>query len=388
VPISRIARNLRLPLLGAVLLLLAPALASAAATTVVTVGPLAAGDGYYATVLDVGCGTRANHLSVRYTTGRAGVGGLAHVYAGPAAAACRLPSGRRPGTLRAVWPGVARLALRLTQTHGSASGELPLGCAGSVRASHDALATGVLRLAIHPSVFGRISQSVSPAGMQTVGALSCGQIATPAAGTVTLVATTARQLLVTEETPHNGSVLAMIDYAPDVPSPGVSGQLIAALQGDSSVFDAGPFLASARIGGIAPFSSGSLWFTALPPCPGFPGALNGILTGALTFQDPVLGPVTVAGSQARSVSIARAPAGRGPVTGSGSRSEAPARRYSPSSAPASASMTTCTCSSNGTPRASAPASNSSRPTAAANPRSFIFFLTDFGVMPASRSGRT
>ena len=51
-------------------------------------------------------------------------------------------------------------------------------------------------------------------------------------------------------------------------------------------------------------------------------------------------------------------------------------------------MTNARCSSKSRPRFSAPSRIASRSTAAANAGVFIFFLTDFGVMPVIPSGRT
>ena len=55
---------------------------------------------------------------------------------------------------------------------------------------------------------------------------------------------------------------------------------------------------------------------------------------------------------------------------------------------ASAAMTISRCSSKSTPSSSAPWRSSSRLTAAAKLGCLSFFLTDFGVMPCRRSGRT
>src|SRR5690606_12387007 len=67
------------------------------------------------------------------------------------------------------------------------------------------------------------------------------------------------------------------------------------------------------------------------------------------------------------------------------RSYAKPRRLASRSIPA---MTVAMWASISTPSSSAPRAMSSRLTAAANRLSFSFFFTDFGVIPASPSGRT
>jgi hypothetical protein len=271
--------------------------AAAASPAGISIGPIKAAHGYSVTVSEAACPPSAtNGLTIEFSKGSKL--SITHDYSG-GASTCSVSGKLASGSVSANWPGLATIKLRVNKRGKLVKLRPPRGCTGTVGTERRAVATGTLKIAIHPGVFGRIKVRKAVAFVQRFGTLNCHP---SGAGDVTVYGTFG-QLSLSATQPPKGRRSVLISGPATALAGGIKDELLIGAEGGSSLFNA-PSLASATIGTAGSVIMGSLAFTGLPVCSGSSGAANGSFSGALVVRDPVLGPVTLAGSQATNGFIA------------------------------------------------------------------------------------
>lgn len=289
---------LTLALSGAGLALAPAALADGvpAHTPAVVIGPIRAQHGFLLTITDYDC--RAGHtnpLQLVYTRGssKASIG---HSYFDPRGSVkCSVSRSLSAGRLDAAWGKLLRIRVSLHASGRAKSLTLPKPCSergGSIR---PAIATGTVAITIRAGALGRIHVRRAKALIERSGTVHCKP-------------TPGEQRFVYFDAPFNGAFLGAEQPPsgprtvqigePDDPGSGVVGNVFASFSGKSSLFNAAPGFGSATIGADPPLLTGSMSFTATSPCTS--GTRTGTLSGTLVLHDPVLGALTLAGSQTSS----------------------------------------------------------------------------------------
>jgi hypothetical protein len=267
------------------------------------------------TLFEDGCGSRSGSLDVHYFKGDQ-QDRIEHDYSG-GPTVCKVSRTLGSGSLRAVWPGVLDVKVKFVKPGKlERAGKAPKGCTGHVGESRAAIAKGTIDIDIHTAAFGAVAARKLAESAFASGGLSCKPA--KATGGINLFGQFGPDLSLSASEPATGpSEVYVFGDGDDAPARGITGSLAVSLEGAGSLFSAPSTLDSATVGAVAPYTSGSLAFSALPACPGSPDARNGSFSGTLTIDDPVLGTLALIGSQATIADISRDNAEPGDCDGLG-----------------------------------------------------------------------
>jgi hypothetical protein len=295
--------------------------AAAASPPGIVIGPIKVHHGFTLTLFDSSCTSVANtgDLTLEYSKGGSKLS-ISHDYSG-GVAVCKLSKKLGSGSLTASWPGVATIKLKVKNPGKLSKPKAPPGCHGSGGTGRNAVVRGTLKVDIHTGAFGKVNAHKAPAVLDTSGNFSCKPTGNNDISLFGIFGPSPNAFVSGTQPPRGQrSVLISVTGAPL--AGGITDEFGLYSQGASKVFNAASTLSSATIGAAAPYMTGSLTFTALPPCS--PGAgRNGSFSGALVVHDPVLGVVTIAGSAATDASIALGSATPGFCNGYGSSPAVP-----------------------------------------------------------------
>ncbi len=288
---------------------------SAASPRVDTIqlGPISVHDGFslYLTAQD--CGSEDPYLQVAYLTGRS-PNVLSHTYTG-ASASCSIQRDPAGAQLRATVPGSIDVTVAITSPRPAlVHPGLPVGCGAPFGPELPATARGRIDVAIHPDVFGRIAAQTANAQIFSGAPQQCPALQATAGRWLT--ADIGVDTLNADQPNRGAAQLEIVDPSGDNPSPGLQGVLEVQLGGRAAL-SLGGASGSARIGSDTRLTAGSLGFVALPACPG-DSAQNGTLSGTLTIEDPLLGPLEIAGANASAAFTGQGRAAPGTCDGPGS----------------------------------------------------------------------
>jgi hypothetical protein len=304
------------------------ATSAAAATSPagILIGPIKAAHGYSVTVAQTACPpSSSSGLTIEFSKGsKLSIShelSISHDYSG-GASTCSVVGKLSSGFVSARWGRLATIKVRIKKVGKVKKLKPPRGCTGRVGTERRAVATGTLKIAIHPGVFGRIKVRKAAAFLQRFGTLSCH----PSGATDVTVLGTFGGLTLSATQPAKGRRSVLISGTGATLAGGIKDEVFLDAVGGSSLFNVAPSLASATIGKAGSLLEGSMTFTGLPACAGSPGARNGSFSGSLVVRDPVLGSLTLAGSQATDGFIAMGSAVPGQCNG-------------PNSTPATAAFT-------------------------------------------------
>jgi hypothetical protein len=285
-----------------------PGAAAASSPPAIVIGPIKALHGFALTLTGT-CTPTASALTITFSNGPSQPS-VSHTYAG-GAAKCSVSGKLASGSLNADWKGLAAISL----SAGRPGRVRPLvGCSGSGGVQRPAIVTGTLKVTIHPGVFGRIDVHTAAASLERLG--SRQKCTAPARSDETVLGNFGGVGLSATQ-PANGRRSVLISESAKVTGR-ITDSFVLDARGGSSLFDAARDLGSAKIGGEGSALTGSLTFTALPPCAPGLSARNGSFSGTLVAQDPVLGTLMLSGAGATHASIALGAAVPGTCNGPGS----------------------------------------------------------------------
>jgi hypothetical protein len=314
-------------------------IASPSSVATLQIGPIRAAGGFSLYLIIQGCGGPDPALGFAYVKGTS-TAALSHTYTG-ASASCsiRRASAGAPvqaAQVQAVLPGLADVGVQIAVTpqaqapspqpalsgqalSGQALSGLPVGCSGTPEPEVAATATGHIDVSIHPAGLGQISVPSAGADIFSGTPPACparqstaGQLFSATVGSYTLNAI---------HPTHGAAQLEIVGPNNDSPGLDLQGTLAVQLTGRAAL---GVNLADAstRVGASTRVTSGSLSFTALAECPGYV-AQNGNLSGILTIQDPLFGPLRINGADATAAFSGPGTAPAGSCDGPGSQPVAP-----------------------------------------------------------------
>jgi hypothetical protein len=275
----------------------------------ISVGPIKGSHGYSVSIFDSSCGA-AGGVTIELSKGsRINV---THTYSG-GSTKCKVSRSLRSGSVSVNWPGLASIHLSVGSAGKLTKARPPKGCHGSVGKQRTGVATGTLRIEIHPGAFGRYKLHRAKASLDSYGNFACK----PSGSADISVNGTFGPLFLSATQPPRGlrSVLISGNAAP--PATGITDTFLLYAEGTSKLFNAASNLSSATIGAAGSVLTGSLTFSGLPVCTGSSGAANGSFGGAMVLHDPVLGAITLTGSAATEAFIDIGSAIPGSCNGSG-----------------------------------------------------------------------
>ncbi len=259
-------------------------------------GPLSATSGFSLYVTAQSCGSSDPTVALAYLKKSSGAQ-LSHTYTGMRVS-CSIS--RRPAgaSLAVRVPGLVDIAVTIADPESALTHPgLPVGCGPPYGPELPAAAVGRIDVAIHTRVFGQIVLPSANAQIFTGAPQTCPAVA-PTGGRE-LTADVGTTILAADAPNHGPASLDILDEAGgDTPAPGIQGTLGLQMSG-SGALALNAATGTARIGATTALTSGSLSFTPLAACPGA-SAQNGDLAGALTIEDPLLGPRRIAGADADS----------------------------------------------------------------------------------------
>jgi hypothetical protein len=283
-------------LTGLLLLCLAPSGAAAAAlptVDTVQVGPVKAADGFDVYVTEQACGSSASYFQVAFVKGSS-PDVISHTYTG-FNATCSIERTPAGAELSADLPGVLNINVHIDKAGRALRHPgLPVGCGAPFGPELPATATGRIDVAIHTSIFGRVGASRSSAQIFSGAPQQCPAVQSSDGRQFT--ADVGPFILNAVAPEHGAAVLDIFDQTEDTPAAGITGSLQLEV-GGRQAYAVTSASGSATLGAGAPFTTGSLAFSPLPACPGY-AAESGNVTGTLTINDPLFGPLVISGEDA------------------------------------------------------------------------------------------
>jgi len=238
--------------------------AAAASPPGIVIGPIKVHHGFTLTLFDSSCTSVANTggLTLEYSKGGSKLS-ISHDYSG-GASVCKLSKKLGSGSLTASWPGVATIKLKVKNPGKLSKPKAPPGCHGSGGTGRNAVVRGTLKVDIHTGAFGKVNAHKAPAVLDTSGNFSCKPTGNNDISLFGIFGPSPNAFVSGTQPPRGQrSVLISVTGAPL--AGGITDEFGLYSQGASKVFNAASTLSSATIGAAAPYMTGSLTFTALPP---------------------------------------------------------------------------------------------------------------------------
>jgi len=287
--------------------------AAAANPPGIAIGPIKVHHGYSLTVFDSSCAANTSALTFAFSKGGSRLN-VTDDYSGGPPSRCSVSKKLGSGSLSAAWPGLATIKLAVRNAGKLTKPKVPPGCHGSGGSGRSARVTGTLKVAIDPGEFGAVNLHGAPAILDKSGNYSCGT----SGGSAVTVFGDLQLATISALQPRKGQRSIFITVPGTGLPGGIKDDFDLFAQGGKSVFNAPSSLDSATIGAERPYLTGSLSFTALPPCSTKVAARNGSFSGTLAVHDPVLGNYGLIGSSASAAFIAVGSAYPGSCNGIGS----------------------------------------------------------------------
>jgi hypothetical protein len=285
---------------------------AAAATSApgISVGPLKGPHGYSVSIFDSSC-SAAGGVTIEFSKGSKI--NVTHTYAG-GTTKCRVARSLRSGSVSVNWPGLATIHLSVGHAGKLRKAKPPKGCHGSDGRERTAVATGTIKITVHPGAFGKYKAHKAAASLDSYGSFACK----PSGSADIAVNGTFGPLFLSATQPPKGPRSVLISGTGAPLAGGITDNFLLYAEGGSKLFTAASNLTSATVGTAGSALTGSLTFSGLPVCAGTTGAANGSFSGALVLHDPVLGSVALTGSAATNAFIQIGSAIPGTCNGSGS----------------------------------------------------------------------